>query len=145
MRIVQVLAIIGGIFGILGSIFAVAMGGLFESTINEGEILIYLGIAGLFFSFMGMIGGFLRNKTVVGIVMIVAGIGGLVSISAGFIVACPCFMLGGIFSLLEKRKDKKQAKQITDTSYQKDKCPSCGKKIEEDWKVCPNCGKKLKD
>jgi predicted amidophosphoribosyltransferase len=24
-------------------------------------------------------------------------------------------------------------------------CPSCGKKVEEEWKVCPHCGKKLKD
>ena len=144
MKIVHVLAVIGGIFGILGSIFAAAMGGLFESIIQEGEELIYLGISGLFFSFMGMVGGFLRNKTMVGIVMIVAGIGGLISISAGFIVSFPCFVLGGIFSFVEKRKErKKQAKNIKDTNYSKDKCPACGKKIEEDWKVCPNCGEKL--
>jgi len=23
-------------------------------------------------------------------------------------------------------------------------CPSCGKKVEEEWKVCPHCGEKLK-
>ena len=143
MKIVHVLTVIGGIFGLLASVFLIAVGGVAESLSAEGESVIYLGLSGLFFSFMGLIGGFLSNKKWAGIILIIAGIGGLISISWYYIISFPCFILGGIFSFVEKRKEKKQIKNIKYTESAKDKCPSCGKKIEIDWKVCPNCGEKL--
>ena len=43
------------------------------------------------------------------------------------------FMSGG-----EKEKIRDEIEDIN-------KCPSCGKEIESDWKVCPYCGKSLKE
>lgn len=48
-----------------------------------------------------------------------------------------------IFEYLKGFMSGGEKEKIRDEIEDFDKCPSCGKEIEDDWKACPHCGKSL--
>lgn len=111
MRIAAlVLGIIGGIFGIFGSLFATMVGGLGAAFNAKGASEVAgLGFVAVFISIAGLVGGALALKypKVAGWMMLLCGISGIIAISAGYIIAGPLFIIGGILALISSRKSKK--------------------------------------
>lgn len=98
-----VLGIIGGVFGLLGGVFAIFMGGL-VAALGEGSDVIYLGFGAIIFSIIGIIGSVLSNKKYAGILMVVAGIFGLIMVSYAYIIAAPLLVIGGILAFRKRNK-----------------------------------------
>ena len=78
------LGIIGGIFGILAVVLVVQLGGMGEAFNAVGGLQPYTNAAGaaLIFSLVGIAGGVLENRKILGAaLMIIAALGALISIS----------------------------------------------------------------
>lgn len=102
----MVLGIIGGLFGIAGSLFALGVGALGSAagTVGASQV-VGLGWVALALSVVGILGAALAlaRPKLSGILMLVSAIGGLVAISFGYIVAAPLLFLGGILALVRRR------------------------------------------
>lgn len=108
-----ILGVLGGVFGLGGALFALTVGGLGGAFgMEEASEVTSLGFLAIFFSILGIVGGATasRNSKVAGILMLVAGIGGLVAISLGYIVAAPLLIVGGILSLVRKGSEERVSK-----------------------------------
>lgn len=107
-----ILGIIGGIAGIGGAIFALFVGGVGAAFgASEARSVVGLGLAAIPFSILGIVGGALsmsRPKTA-GIMMLVAAVGGLISVSWGYVIAFPCLLIGSILALIAGRPKQKSA------------------------------------
>ena len=102
----MILGIIGGIAGLGGAIFVTCAGGIGAAFgAEEGSSIVGLGLAALGLSLVGLVGGALAlaKPKAAGIMMLVAGIGGFIAISAGYIVGGPLLIVGGILALLAKK------------------------------------------
>jgi hypothetical protein len=102
-----ILGIIGGIAGFGGALFALIIGGLDAAFSGSGTSpVIGLGVAAVLFSLIGLVGGALALKKpkAAGIMMLVSAVGGLVSISWGYVVAFPVFLIAGILALLSQKE-----------------------------------------
>lgn len=89
-----ILGIIGGIFGLFGALFAIFVGcagAVFG--VEDSSTLVGLGLAAIFLSILGIVGGSLAiaKPKPAGIMMLIAGSGGVIVISAGHIIAGPIF------------------------------------------------------
>lgn len=100
-----ILGIIGGIFGLIGSAFAMFVGGLAESFAGDPDNIIGLSLIALLLSVSGIVGGSIArvNPKIAGIIMLISGIGGFICISMGYIIAGPLLILGGIFALVSSK------------------------------------------
>ncbi|MCK9578949.1 MAG: DUF4064 domain-containing protein [Methanoregula sp.] len=111
-----ILGIIGGITGLLGSLFGIVFGGVVSAFSADERLdqIFILSVLALILGVVGIIGGAIaKNKPKAGgSLMLIAGIDGLMAISAGYIVAAPLLIVGGIMALLEARKqpDKEKTK-----------------------------------
>ena len=103
----MVLGIIGGIAGLIGSTFAIFIGGV-GSAFSGDTSIIKLGLIAILLSIMGIVGGVMANhkSRVSAYLMLIAGINGLIAISGGFIVAGPLLIISGILSLQNAKKEK---------------------------------------
>lgn len=102
-----ILGIIGGIAGLIGSVMAMMLGGLGSAMGGEGATTVTnLGWVALLLSIVAIVGGSmaLAKPKVAGIMMLVCGIGGFISISLGYIVAGPLIIVGGVLALAGSRK-----------------------------------------
>lgn len=110
MRVTSlILGIIGGIAGFSGAVFALFFGGVDAAFSASGtSSIVGLGIVAIFFSLIGLVGGALalNRPKIAGIMMLIAAIGGLISISWGYVVAFPVLLIGGILALIGQRKNK---------------------------------------
>jgi len=162
MRISQVLAVFGGIFGIFGGIFAIVVGfiaGAFEaafgnsSTDNIPIYFLYIGgVIAIFVSIVGIAASFMRNKMAAGIIILCCAIVGLICVSIGYIISFPLFLASSVMLFIEGRREKKTISKIDkkeETNGEEQPienhlefkyCPSCGKELKEEWKLCPYCG-----
>ena len=106
-----VLGIIGGVLGLIMGTIALFVGGI-NSAFGGGETVVGLGFAALLLSVLGIVGAaFVNSKTkVAGWFMLIAGIGGFISISLFYLVPGIMFIIGGLMALLrkDKKKDKKK-------------------------------------
>lgn len=108
MRIAElILVIIGGLAGFGGALFALFVGGIdaaFSSTGNSS--IIGLGLSAVAFSLIGLVGGalVLKKPKLSGWMMIVSAVGGLISISWGYVIAFLVLLVGGILGLLGQRE-----------------------------------------
>lgn len=106
----MILGIIGGIAGFGGALFALFVGGVDASFSASGtSSIIGLGVTAIFFSLLGLVGGALALKKpkVAGIMMLISAIGGVISISWGYVVAFPVLLVAGILALIgQKEKNK---------------------------------------
>ncbi|MCM8819428.1 MAG: hypothetical protein NC925_01365 [Candidatus Omnitrophica bacterium] len=109
-RAALILGIIGGVAGIGGALFALIVGGVgsvFEMV--DAFTVVGLGLVAIPLSILGIVGGALAmtKPKPAGIMMLIGGIGGIIAISAGYIIAGPLLILAGIIALLEAKKEKK--------------------------------------
>ncbi len=163
------LAIIGGFLGILsGAVVAIAgyYVSTFDSGVSSGELYLLAAIA-IFFSILGMVGGHMQHdKRIGGVLMIISGIGVLISISLLGIFTFILFLVGGFLMLSDARKERRighimhpmssqprsvyreQATLQSRNAYQAQGgarfCPNCGTLVEmTGQQTCKNCGYKF--
>ena len=95
------LGIIGGIFGILAAVLVVMIGGIGEAFNATRASSLYTNAAGAFiFSIVGIAGGVLEKRKILGAVLMFIGVVGvLISISLFGVLTFVLFLLGGIIIL----------------------------------------------
>lgn len=152
------LGLIGGIFGILGAVFAVVVGQIGAAFSPGLESVTYLGISALFFAFLGLVGGAIvksRAKAGGGL-MLASAIGGLISVSLAYVPAFLFLLVGGVKAVLGSEEESTEESQEQHGTPQgptpsgvPNFCPECGKELSEFGdevpRYCPNCGRGLHD
>ena len=99
------LGMIGGFLGFVGAIIAVLVGGISAaySTSSESTMLYGLGLSTFIFSIVGVIGGvFERKRLIGGLLMLIAAVGVLVSISLFGVLPFLFFLVGAIVIFARK-------------------------------------------
>jgi hypothetical protein len=160
------LGLIGGFLGILfGAVVAIA--GYYvssiDSDVSSGELYILAAIA-IFFSVLGIVGGHVQHeKRIGGILMIISGLGVLISISLLGVFTFILFLVGGLLMLSDAKKElgmahpaylihpQPQSTYRGQTSYQgktmykaqggMSSCPACATPVEmAGQQTCKKCG-----
>jgi MFS family permease len=162
------LGLIGGFLGILGGAIVAIAGfyiSLIDSEVTSGDLYILAAIA-IFFSVLGIVGGHVQHeKRIGGILMIISGMGVLISISLLGLLTFILFLIGGLLMLSDAEKERRVAHpsypkapqpqttyrgQITyrsGTTYNAEggmsSCPNCGTPVEmAGQQTCRKCGYK---
>ncbi len=102
-----ILGVIGGIAGLLGALFALFVGGIGATFgAKDGGEIMWLGLSSLLLSLIGITGGALgiAKPKAAGYMMLLAGIGGLITVSAAYVIGGPLLIVGGILALAAARK-----------------------------------------
>lgn len=100
-----ILGVLGGIFGIMPSISIMFMGGLTGFVgINDLTNIADRGFIALVLSVFGLVGGAIasRKSNLAGILMIACGVGGLITIQLGYILAGALLVIGGFLSMMKE-------------------------------------------
>jgi hypothetical protein len=108
-----VLGLIGGIFGATSAVIAMFIGGVDAAFSSTGTSdIIGLGILALILSILGIVGAsIVKMKSVLGgIFMLIAAIGGIICISAFYILPGVLLGIAGLMGVI--RKDKTKHKNI---------------------------------
>lgn len=103
-----VLGLIGGIFGFIGAILAITLGGIAGAFEVEGASSVSgLGWDAFILSIVGIIGCVIvRSKPKVGgILMLVAAVGGVICISLFYLVPGILLFIAGLMGLIRKEKN----------------------------------------
>jgi hypothetical protein len=101
------LGIIGAIFGVLGAVFAVMIQILNEALANPASgSSLYINAAGaIIFSIVGVAGGVLEKRKILGAaLMIIGALGVVISISLFGVLTFILFLVGGILILAQKKE-----------------------------------------
>lgn len=101
-----VLGIIGGVLGLLAALFALSIGGIGAALQSEGaSSVVSLGWSALLFCFLGFLGsGFALSKPrFSSLVLLVSGIGFLISISWFAVITTPLFLMASLFAFLGRK------------------------------------------
>ncbi|CDQ41469.1 MULTISPECIES: DUF4064 domain-containing protein [Virgibacillus] len=107
-----VLGLIGGIFGFIGSIIALFIGGVDAAFSESGTSdVIGLGWAGFLFSALAIVGSVVvKSKAKVGgILLLISAVGGLISISMFYLISAIMIGIAGLMGVFKKDKEKKIA------------------------------------
>jgi hypothetical protein len=107
-----VLGLIGGIFGVFSAIIALIIGGLDASFNSSGQSdIIGLGWAAVILSIIGIVGSVVvKGKAKLGgIFMVVAAIGGFISVSLFYILPGVLLIIAGLMGIFRKGKNKEVA------------------------------------
>ncbi len=160
------LGLIGGFIGILcGSL--VALAGFYVSSVDSdvtaGELYVLAAIS-IFFSILGIVAGHVQHeKRIGGTLMIISGVGVLISISLLGVPTFLLFLIGGLYMLSDANKERRIIPQSypkasqpqttyrgqntyrPGTSYRAQGglsyCPDCGTPVEmEGQQTCRKCG-----
>lgn len=102
-----VLGLIGGIFGIISALMALFIGSAGAAFGASGASSIsHLGIGALILSILGLVGGcIVKSKTKLGgIFMVVGAVGGVICVSAFYILPGILLIIGGLMALIKKNK-----------------------------------------
>ena len=102
-----VLGLLGGIFGFFAAFAALFIGGIDAAFSSSGTSdIVGLGWAAVIFSIVGIVGSaMVKSKAKVGgILMIIAAIAGVISVSAFYILPGILLLIGGLMGVF--RKDK---------------------------------------
>ncbi|WP_433945680.1 DUF4064 domain-containing protein [Paenibacillus sp. SN-8-1] len=105
------MGLIAGIFGIIASIIALMVGGVDAAFSSSGTSSITgLGISALIFSILGIVASALTKSKpkLAGWLMLVSGVGGVISISMFYILSGVLFVVGGFMGILSKKKPDPQ-------------------------------------
>lgn len=109
MRVASmIIGIIGAIAGFGGALFALFVGGADAAFSASGtSSVVGLGIAAVLFSTLGLVGSILALKKpkTAGILMLIAAVGGVISVSWGYVIAFPLLLLAGILALVSQKKN----------------------------------------
>lgn len=101
------LAIIGGIFGILGAVLLIIIQSMSESfnAATGGASPYYFAAGAIIFSIVGIAGGVLETRKILGAaLMIIGALGVLISISVFGFLTFVLFLVGGILILMQKKE-----------------------------------------
>lgn len=100
------IGIIGGIFGILAAVLVVLIGGIGQAFNATGASSLYTNAAGAFiFSLVGIAGGVLEKRKILGAaLMIIGALGVVISISIFGVLTFVLFLVGGILILAQKKE-----------------------------------------
>lgn len=93
-----ILGLLGGLFGIVAAFLSLFAGGVTGAE-NSAIAMAYLSIP---ISLVGLIGGamaFAKPKAA-GIMMLIAGVGGFVTITVAYLLAGPLLIVGAIMALV---------------------------------------------
>lgn len=104
-----ILGLLGGIFGFIGAIMALFIGGVDAAFSSSGESsIIGLGWAAIFLSIIGIIGSVVvKGKPKFGgLLMLVSAIGGVISISLFYLLPCILLLIAGLMGVFRKDKNK---------------------------------------
>ncbi|MGB9371608.1 MAG: zinc ribbon domain-containing protein [Halobacteriota archaeon] len=165
------LGMIGGFLGFVGAIIAVLVGGISAaySTSSQSTVLYGLGLSAFIFSIVGVIGGvFERKRLIGGLLMLIAAVAVLVSISLFGVLPFLFFLVGAIVIFARKTEHEVVSHQpsvahsesfaaaqetplYTSASSTSDGtslsstssytvCGRCGKKLVPKAKFCSGCG-----
>jgi len=96
-----VLGIIGGVFGIIAALFAMAIGGIGAAVgADGGDTVIGLGFAAVFIASAAIVGGALaksRPKAAFWL-MLTTGLGGFIAISNAWLISGPLLIIGAFLA-----------------------------------------------
>jgi hypothetical protein len=108
MRIAAlVVGIVGGVFGLLSVILVMVIGGIGSATEAEGaSTIVGLSFSALFFCLLGFLGaGLAMARPLVGaIILLVAALGALVSMSLFAIIVSPLFLIAAILAFFGRHR-----------------------------------------
>lgn len=108
------MGLIAGIFGIIASIIALMVGGIDAALSDSGSSSITgLGISAMLFSILGIVGAAMSKAKpkAAGILMVISGIAGFISISMFYILSGVLFVIGGCMGLFGKREPQNRTVQ----------------------------------
>ncbi len=102
----MVLAIVGGIFGIIGGIIALAVGGVQSATHTSGTNVAVNGGVAIAFSALALVAAFfvVSRSKLAGWLLLISAVGGLIAISAFYILPFILLLIAGLMCLLRGRK-----------------------------------------
>lgn len=103
-----VLGLLGGIFGIIGGIVVLGIGGIGESLeLEKASAASNLGIVAIVLSILGIVGSVVvKSKAKLGgIFMVVAAVGGVISIALFYIVPAILLLIGGLMGIFKKNQN----------------------------------------
>lgn len=109
-----VLGLIGGIFGIIGGMLAMGVGGAAAVFgVKSAGTVGNLGVSALLFSILGIVGSIVvKSKGKLGgLFMTIAAIGGIISISMFYILPGILLIIPGLMGLIKKNQSKKTVNQ----------------------------------
>jgi hypothetical protein len=101
----MVLAIIGGIFGIIGGIIALAVGGAQHAVHAGGTNVAINGSIAIAFSALALVAAFFvsSKSKLAGWLLLISAVGGTIAVSAFFILPCILLLIAGLMCLLRDR------------------------------------------
>jgi hypothetical protein len=137
------LGIIGGIFGILGAVLAILIQSLSEAFgATTGTSLYYNAAAAIIFSIVGIAGGVLETRKILGAaIMIIGALGVVISISAFGILTLILFLVGGVLILMQKIEQTiPSGGADTRMDERKRYCKNCGAEVIPHSNYCSRCG-----
>ncbi|SMF89037.1 Protein of unknown function [Paenibacillus uliginis N3/975] len=105
------MGLIAGIFGIIAAIFAIFVGGVDAAFSSDGTSSIFgLGVSAMLFSILGIVGAAMSKPKpkVAGVLMVISGIAGFISISFFYILSGILFIIGGFMGILGKKELSKK-------------------------------------
>jgi hypothetical protein len=103
----MVLAIIGGIFGLIGGISALAIGGMATALKSDGGAGVTIGGgSAIAFSALALVAAFFvsSKSKLAGWLLLAGAFGGIISISAFYILPFILLLIAGLMCLLRGRK-----------------------------------------
>ena len=105
----MVLAIIGGVFGIIAGVFGLFVGGIQSAVHSGGSNVAINGGFAIGFSALAIVAAFFvwSKSKLAGWMLVVSAIGGLISVSAYYILPFILLIIAGLMCLLRGRKQKK--------------------------------------
>ena len=110
-----ILGLIGGILGIIGSGVALAVGGItiFLGANNAGHVVTTLGLFGMLFSVIGIIGALSVKRWAKGsgVLMIIGAVGGIISVNIFYIFAFILLLVSGSMALFRTTALEREAKE----------------------------------
>ena len=102
-----VLGLLGGIFGIIGALIALMIGGVDAAFSDTGESsIISAGWIAVLLSIVGIVGSIMVRKRpkVGGILMLIAAIGGLICIFIAYILSTILLGIAGLMGVFRKER-----------------------------------------
>jgi hypothetical protein len=112
----MVLGIVGGVFGILGALLAMMVGGLGAAFDAEGSAsIVGLGFAAVFLGVLGIVGGSLaRSRPSVGaLLQLIAGLAGFVAVSAMWLIGGPLLLVGAILAWIGRPRESATSAELS--------------------------------
>ena len=113
-----VLGLIGGIFGFGGALFAIFFGAVDEAVSGGTSEVTGLGWGAFLFSILAIVGAIVVkiNPKIGGTLMLISGIGGIISISMFYVLATVFLVIAGLMGIFRLKGGFSSFWRITKTA-----------------------------